>query len=224
MGKTLGVINQKLVTTATVDQIRSAIESGELLPGQRISEQDLTSQFQVSRTPVREAFRILEAEGYLVHSPRCGVVVKELNYQEIINVFEVRSWLEQLMVRKISAEISIKDMKEMENLYKDMQAHIEEIDEQTFQILDSKFHENLVSLCSNSKLVELIKSLKNSTKLVRKKAGFSKERAQDSFKECMSVIEAVKLHDADLCAERMAKHFDNSLEFFVGRIENLHSK
>ncbi len=224
MGKTLGVINQKLVTTATVDQIRSAIESGELVPGQRVSEQDLTSQFQVSRTPVREAFRILEAEGYLVHSPRCGVVVKELNYQEIIDVFEVRSWLEQLMVRKITNEIDSAKMRALESLYVEMKSSIDDIEEQTFQNLDNKFHEILVSFCTNLKLVELIRSLKNSTKLVRKKAGFSKERAQESFNECMSIIEAIKLNNGDLCAERMREHFEKSLKFFVSRIDNLSSR
>ena len=117
MGKKLGAIDQKLVTTATANKIRDAIESGELIPGQRISEIDLTSLFQVSRTPVREAFRILEAEGYLVHVPRCGVVVKELNNQEIIEVFEVRSWLEQLMIRKIIADISNEKKQEFESFF-----------------------------------------------------------------------------------------------------------
>ena len=221
MGKKLSVINQKLVATATANKIREAIESGELIPGQRISEIDLTSLFQVSRTPVREAFRILEAEGYLVHVPRCGVVVKELNYQEIIEVFEVRSWLEQLMIRKIIAEISSDRMQEFENLYAEMKDTLEDMNEQEYQRLDNKFHETLVSSCSNRKLVELIKNLKNSTKLVRKKAGFSEERACESFRECMSIIDAIRVRDDAAGVTRMADHFDRSLEFFIGRIENL---
>ena len=221
MGKKLGAIDQKLVTTATANKIRDAIESGELIPGQRISEIDLTSLFQVSRTPVREAFRILEAEGYLVHVPRCGVVVKELNNQEIIEVFEVRSWLEQLMIRKIIADISNEKKQEFEYLYSAMEIALSTINEQEYQTLDNRFHDLLVSSCSNRKLVELIKNLKNSTKLVRKKAGFSKERACDSFKECMSIIEAIRKKDVDLGAVRMAEHFDNSLKFFISRIDSL---
>ena len=77
------------------DQLFQAIERSEIKPGDRLLETDLAALFGVSRTPVREAIRRLEAEGVVEHKPRVGAVVRTLGQQEIIELYEMRIVLEK---------------------------------------------------------------------------------------------------------------------------------
>ena len=204
--------------TVVAERIRNAIESRELLPGQRIGEAEMSVRFQVSRTPVREAFRILESEGYLTHSPRCGVIVKELESDEVVEVFEIRSHLEQLMVRKVVERISEKELARLNALADEMAACGVPLEETTFHRLDNAFHSLLVSNCGNERLKEIVSSLKVSTRLVRSRAGFSQERALQSFQECLEVIAAINEKNTAKAERLMACHFETSLQFFLSHI------
>lgn len=212
-------IDQKLITVLVAEKIRNAIESGEFLPGQRIGETEMSTRFQVSRTPVREAFRILEAEGYLVHSPRCGVVVKELKRRDIVEIFEIRSCLEQLMVRKVVEHISESGLEKLNELADRMENQMEQMDRESFAELDNKFHEFLVANCGNLTLKEMVETLKISTSLIRNRAGFDAVRGKDSFCECQEIIKAINQRDAQAATALMADHFERSLKFFMLQIE-----
>ncbi len=216
----LDVIDQKLITSLVADRIRDAIESRELTPGQRIGEAEMSGRLQVSRTPVREAFRMLETEGYLTHSPRCGVIVKELRRDEIIDVFEVRSWLEQLMIRKICRSASPVEREKLNALRAQMETLLPDMDEAAFRALDEGFHDVLVANCGNPKLAEIVKNLKINTKLIRNRAGFSLARAQESFRECIALVDAINQRDEDMAAALMHNHFDKSLAFFLASVSS----
>ena len=215
---TIGVIDQRLIVTVVAERIRNAIESRELLPGQRIGETEMSVRFQVSRTPVREAFRILESEGYLTHSPRCGVIVKELESDEVVEVFEIRSHLEQLMVRKVVKRITKEELAKLNALADEMVACSVPLEETTFRRLDNEFHSLLVSNCGNERLKEIVSSLKVSTRLVRSRAGFSPDRALQSFHECLEVIAAINEKNTAKAERLMACHFETSLQFFLSHI------
>lgn len=212
-------INQKLITAVVAEKIRNAINKNELLPGQRIGEQEISELLNVSRTPVREAFRTLEAEGYLTHNPRCGVIVTVLNRNDIINIFDIRSHLEQLMVEKTALHISEDELAKLNAIGERMKAvSNDELDEETFRLLDEEIHDVLAANCGNSKLEELTKNLKNSTKLVRSRAGFSVSRAVESLSESIQLIQAINRKDCEAASKLMKIHFDKSLEFFLSSL------
>lgn len=219
MADAINAIDQKLITVLVAEKIRNAIESGEFMPGQRIGEAEMSTRFQVSRTPVREAFRILEAEGYLVHSPRCGVVVKELKRRDIVEIFEIRSCLEQLMVRKVVEHISESGLEKLNDLAYKMENQMMQMDKESFAKLDAKFHEFLVANCGNLTLKEMVETLKISTSLIRNRAGFDPERGKNSLHECLEIIRAINQRDTQAATTLMADHFDRSLQFFMLQIE-----
>lgn len=208
-------INQQLITEIIADKLRKEIETDVLKPGERIGEAKVSEKYNVSRTPVREAFRILGTEGYLTHSPRCGVIVRTVDKREIEEIFEIRAWNEQLMVRKVVEDLTEETVQTLTEIRDQMQSLRNDIDEERFQTVDSVFHEVLVNHCTNKHLGETIKGLKVSTKLFRSKAGFSENRAKASLVECSNIIDSILEKNADEAANRMKIHFQSSLDFFL---------
>ncbi len=90
---------QPLSVEQVSEKIRSAILRGELRPGTKLTEQDLAAQFEVSRTPVREAIRQLEVERLLTRVPFVGVTVRQLTPEEVLELLEIREVLEGLVAR-----------------------------------------------------------------------------------------------------------------------------
>ena len=90
---------QPLSAEQVCERIRSAILSGELKPGAKLTEQDLAAEFEVSRTPIREAIRQLEVERLVSRTPFVGVTVTQLRPEEVIELLEIREVLEGLVAR-----------------------------------------------------------------------------------------------------------------------------
>ncbi len=94
------------------DALRAAILHGELAPGTALRETALAEQFHVSRTPVREAIRRLEAEGLVRVEPRRGAVVSELALDELDEIYDIRSALETLAATRAVTRISARELAE----------------------------------------------------------------------------------------------------------------
>lgn len=105
-----------------VDQLRDAIISGRFQAGEPIRQESIASQYEVSRTPVREALRLLEAEGWIEQRPHRGAVVAALDPEDVIELFEVRAALETLAVRRSFPRLGDFNLKAIEKAYKAMVA------------------------------------------------------------------------------------------------------
>src|SRR5687767_9008600 len=90
---------QPLSAEQVCDRIRAAILRGDLKPGEKLTEQDLAAEFEVSRTPVREAIRQLEVEGLVARTRFVGVTVRQLTPEEVIELLDIREVLEGLVAR-----------------------------------------------------------------------------------------------------------------------------
>lgn len=109
----LNLDNYKPLRDVVFESLRKAIVEGSLKPGQRLMEVQLAEQLGVSRTPVREAIRKLELEGFVIMLPRKGAYVADMSVKDIIDVLEVRSALEGLAANLAAERM---DEKEVENL------------------------------------------------------------------------------------------------------------
>lgn len=207
-------IKQEPIAELVAERLRQAIENGTLQAGARLTEQEICDQMSVSRTPVREAFRILQVEGYLSYRPRFGVVVTELSMQDIYDAWEVRMNLEEMVARKTArlADDTLKStireqLKAIEAVLK--QKHIRE---DQFVSLDEKYYELHVSNCGNKKLEETAKNLRMSSALMRRKPKFSEERARAALKEISDIYDAYLNNDEEKAVICNKIHFDASLE------------
>jgi len=207
--------DEKGVSRTTADSIanrlKNAIIEGLLPAGYKLREVELVSLMKSSRTPIREAFRVLQSEGYLEHIPRCGVVVAGIQENEVSQMWELRSILESAAAAKAAANISpelmallLETQKKMENL--PPTTHHE------YTRLDTVLHHTIARASGNAKLEDSIVRLWSMASLGRTRSTVWGERASASCREHRNVIRAVEMKDSVLARRYMQIHFEQSLE------------
>jgi len=146
----------KSLMTVVLDNIRRRILSGEFRPGQKINESEIAVNLGISRSPVREAFRILEIDGLIITLPRKGSYITDISLKDLEELFEIRKILECYALDCIKKRAKKSPEK--------IQSMIEELDSNLLKKHDhfsviSGFHYSLVELSNNSRLIELYKIL-----------------------------------------------------------------
>jgi len=149
----------RLLSQDIAQVIRSAIIKGRYKPGERIPEGDLASSLGISRTPIREAFRKLESEGFVEIIPRKGAVVAGIDPKEVEDLYEIKSTLEGLAARLSCARIKKKDVARLEKINRELKTLTEEGDLEGFYRAHTRFHEVFVILSGNRKLIQMISNL-----------------------------------------------------------------
>jgi len=149
----------KLLSEDIADSIKTAIIKGKFKPGEKISEGELAESMGISRTPLREAFRKLENEGFIKIIPRKGAVVANIDTEEAINLYEIKSTLEGLAARLAAANMRDKDIGKLEKINDELKQLIDENDLESFYRVHTRFHEGFVKLCGNKRLIQMISNL-----------------------------------------------------------------
>lgn len=142
------------------ETLREAIISGVLRPGERLMEIQLAEELGVSRTPVREAIRKLELEGFVIMIPRRGTYVADLSIKDINEVFEVRSALDSLANGLAAERITEEELEQMERLLVQIGACVDNGNMEKIVELDGQFHDILYRASRNDRLVGIINNLR----------------------------------------------------------------
>ena len=140
--------------------LRDAIRGGVLKPGEWLKENDLADELLVSRTPVREAIRKLEQEGYVVTVPRRGAYVASVSIRDINEIFEIRAALEALACELAAERITEEEQERLERLLVAIGRAIEEHDMERIVQTDIEFHELLYQAARNERLLAIIGNLR----------------------------------------------------------------
>ncbi|MET9486406.1 MULTISPECIES: GntR family transcriptional regulator [unclassified Nocardia] len=184
--------------------IRDDIISGVFAPGQRLTEESLAESYGVSRVPVREALRTLEAEGFASSRPYAGVFVAELTEEEAADLLEIRARLEPLCASRAAVRRTPEQLgrlKELTVLGQDA-VHAGRLEELTR--LNSRFHEVLAEASGSTLLEQLITQL--SWKIAWVYAVELPRRASDSWHEHEEICAALEAGDPDRAAQVVADH------------------
>ena len=136
--------------------LRQAILRGELKPGERLMEIALANRLGVSRTPVREAIRMLELEGLVIMIPRKGAQVAQITEQDLNDVLEVRLGLEELAVRIACERITDEEVQNLEIAVKEFEKIMNAQDLSALAEADVKVHEIIYQATHNQRLVQII--------------------------------------------------------------------
>ena len=142
-----------------LENIREAILRGNLKPGEKVAEPELAERFGISRTPIREAFRQLESEGYLTVIPRKGAVVTAMSERDVEEFFAIKSILEGYAARMAASRLSEKEIERLEQINERLAQLAREGDVKTFFRVHGEFHELFIRAAGNAKLYELISQL-----------------------------------------------------------------
>ncbi len=142
------------------DYISKKINDGSLKPNERINENIICDDLEISRTPVREALMQLASEGYLEKTPRKGFIVKELSLERVQELYAIIGCLEALAATLAMARLTDADMKDMEDLLIKIDKAIDDMDYKEYYKLQTEFHNIFIEAADNEELMQLLSSIK----------------------------------------------------------------
>jgi DNA-binding GntR family transcriptional regulator len=187
-----------------VNVLREAIIRGTLKPGERVAESDLAERYGISRTPIREAFRQLETEGFLKVIPRRGAEVTSLTEEDVKEFYEVKSLLESYAAKVATEKLTEKDIKRLEMLNSSMERFAKSGDIKAFFKADNEFHDVFIHKCGNEKLFSIIQNLLQQFQRFRIASFVIKGRMEVSVEQHKDIIKACCDRNPDL-VEQLVK-------------------
>ncbi|HKK02027.1 MAG TPA: GntR family transcriptional regulator [Desulfuromonadales bacterium] len=180
-----------------LETIREAILKGTLRPGEKVAEPELAERFGISRTPIREAFRQLESEGYLTVIPRKGAVVSSLSERDVEEFYAIKSILEGYAARIAAERLTERDIDRLEAINERLHLLAEEGDVKTFFKVHNEFHDLFIRAAGNEKLFELIGQMMMKFNRLRMASLSLPGRMEISVQEHKKIIKAFKSHNGD---------------------------
>ncbi len=193
------------------EDIRQAIFSGKLKPGDRLRENEISKQMGVSRGPVREAIRVLEQEGLLLSHPYKETVVADFSKEEVIEVLiPIRLTLELFAVRKALPHITSKDIERLSQYIDDMKEGARRGDLIKIVDADLAFHEYLVSMSGLDNLMNIWSTIFNQIRLHFLVQGKMYADLNDVPSEHEIILNALKEGDADKVCRELTNHIADS--------------
>ncbi len=193
-----------------LEAIREAIINGALKPRERLMEIQLAEELGVSRTPVREALRKLELEGFIVMVPRKGAYVADLSIKDVADVFEIRIALEGLAAALAAERITDEELELMERHLVEKAEAISKHDMVKLVEVDTSFHEALYGASRNDRLITIINNLREQIQRFRTSSLAMPGRMKQSLDEHRSIVEAIQSRDIALARQAAQEHIENA--------------
>nr|WP_297394959.1 GntR family transcriptional regulator [uncultured Peptostreptococcus sp.] len=214
----LNLDNYKPLREVVFENMRKAIIEGVLKPGERLMEIQLADQLGVSRTPVREAIRMLELEGLVVMLPRKGAYVANISKKDLLDILEVRVGLEGLAAYCAAERMTEDDIKRLEIISKDIEDAVYENDVDTMLVKDEEFHTLIFQATGNKRLMNMMINIWETVYRFRLMYMSDYSSAVNIVDEHKKIIEAFKKGRANL-AEKLAKeHIELAQQFMIEKL------
>lgn len=192
--------------------IRGLILEGELRPGEKVPEKALTVRFGVSRTPVREALKVLAAEGYVRLVPNRGALVAEPTLAELEEVFPVIAALEGAAGELAAERASEGEIVAIRRLHDAMHAAYRAGDRPRYFEMNQQIHAAILAAARNPTLRQQHQTVANRVRWARYQANLALERWHEALAEHDAIIEALEARDAARLGAIMKSHFLHKLE------------
>lgn len=188
------------------ERLRQRIFAHEMPPGTWVDEQALADHYGISRTPMREALKVLAAEGLVTLKPRRGCYVTEISERDLDEIFTVMALLEGQCAREAASKASAADLADLQAIHARLELAARERDIDGFFEANQGFHRAVQSLADNRWLLNVIEDLRKVIKLSRHHSLFSDGRLTQSLNEHRDILAALLAHDAEAAERRMRSH------------------
>lgn len=192
--------------------LREAILKGDLKPGERLMELQLASKLGVSRTPIREAIRMLEQEGLAVTTPRKGAEVAKMTLKDMEDVLEIRDALDELAVRIACQKISDEQLKQLEDMKELFEKSTQTGNVKKIAEADVTFHDVIYEATGNPKLVTLLNNLREQVYRYRVEYIKDPKNYPTLIAEHEAILESLKNRDVKNAVEAMHVQVANQAE------------
>lgn len=203
--------DERGLTNWVTASLREAILNGHFEPGEKLDQDLIAAELQVSRTPIREALKVLETEGFIEIRSYRGAYITQVTHQDIRDVYEIRRLIEAEIVRQATPVIPESVLDELDRqLKEDLIALESGVSAQHFGT-DQLFHETLAGYCQNKLFMEILDKMNNRIIRVR---GFALHQPGThlfkSHEEHDAILKAIRIRDADLASKLMSQHLADS--------------
>ena len=202
--------NYKPLREIVFESLREAIINGHLKPGERLMEIQLADEMGVSRTPVREAIRKLELEGFVVMIPRKGAYVAGISLKDIADVFEIRAALESLAAALAAERITEDELEALERSLVKVAECTEANDLDSLITVDTDFHDILYKASRNDRLVQIVSNLREQIQRFRMSSLSHPGRMKDALEEHRKLVEALSERNVELARTLAREHIENA--------------
>jgi DNA-binding GntR family transcriptional regulator len=189
--------------------LRQRIFDRTLEPGSWIDELKIAEEFGISRTPLREALKVLAAEGLVTMKVRRGAYVTEVSEKDLRDVYHLLSLLESDAAAVVAATMTPAQLAELDGVHQNLEKQVHDRD--AFFAANEQFHMRLLELADNRWRMQMVLDLRKVMKLNRHHSLFKTGRLQESLSEHQAIMAALKNRDADAVRERVQAHFRNGL-------------
>jgi DNA-binding GntR family transcriptional regulator len=194
------------------DQLRSRIFAHELTPGTWIDEQSLAKEFGISRTPLREAIKVLAAEGLITMKLRRGAYVTEVNRGDLEQIFTILSLLEGEAAKEAAVKANERDLNELDDMHLRLEKAAADRNLEQFFEINVRFHERIIAIANNPWMSGVIADLRKVLKLQRKDSLSRTGRMQSSLAEHREILKALLKRDPRTAEQAMRTHLARGLE------------
>ena len=190
--------------------LRQRIFARELEPGSWIDEMRIAEALGISRTPLREALKVLAAEGLVTMKVRRGAYVTEVSEKDLRDVYRLLALLESDAARVVAARASAAQLAELKGQHEALEAAVHDRDR--FFEINEAFHRQLLDMSDNKWRNQMVADLRKVMKLNRHHSLFKSGRIEQSLAEHRAIVQALLAREPELAAQRMAEHFSNGLQ------------
>jgi DNA-binding GntR family transcriptional regulator len=204
-------------TELALQVVRDLIRTGSLAPGQRLHLDSLTTDLGMSRTPIREALRLLQADGLVVYRPHQGIVVAEFSARQTEEIVRLRCLLEPLAVELAVPELTAKQLRELRRLHERLLAAVATGRGTTVTASNASWHWRIYEASGSSLLTEFIRRLWDVYPW--RTMWVLPGRLEQSATEHEAIMQAIAEGDAALAAERVREHILSSRQTLLDRLE-----
>jgi DNA-binding GntR family transcriptional regulator len=205
-------------TEVVLEEIRRGILTRELLPGQPLVEAELAQRLGVSKTPVREALKVLSSSGLVTFSPYKGASVRVVDADLAKAVYDVRLVLEPEAVRRSVERREPALFEDAAEALKEASAAIAARDQATLSLVNRRFHRVLYSGCGNPLLVDILDDLKDRAALISVVGWDNNPSWRKEWNEHKAILSAAKKGDAESASELLRQHIGDFLTRILGAI------
>lgn len=202
--------NSFSLTDEIADVVRERILKGEYEIGEKIKENQIASELKVSRTPIREAFKLLENEGLIDYIPNRGCFAKGFTKQDVDDIYAVREALEELAVRWAVARITESELTALEEQVDLMEFYTKKKDKKRVLELNTSFHEVIYASARSRFLAQVLRSYKEYIEKTRKSIFYEQSYLEGILSEHRAIFEAIRDRDEERAVEAISKHLEAS--------------
>lgn len=213
-------ISRRSLHDELADRLRDMIIQGTLIAGEKVPERELTEMFGVSRTPLREALKVLAVEGLVTLNPNRGSMVTRLTRRDIEEIFPVIGAIEGLAGQLACQRITAQELAAIESLQGKMVVQFQKNDLPGYFATNESIHEAILRAARNETLLSTHKSLSGRIRRSRYTANLSSERWAKAVAEHEEIFAVLRSRDGDRLSLLMQRHMQNKMNAVLALMDN----